>query len=205
MLSFLDRVQKLRWIERCSNTQHIKPYSVAQHSFYISLYGLIFACLENERKEDVFYDLGLVVQKGIVHDLEECETGDILFPIHNDYPEFKEKLDFIRRKCIDNEVFKELPFVSRTRLQYLWQSAKDNSPEGKMIACMDKFEILMYAIGELDIGNMSMIPIYTTAIKIIKEQFPQIKSVMDVIDEIEIIYGKVVGENEIEITKVKES
>jgi len=94
VLPFLDRLQKLRWIDRCSNTSHIKEYSVAQHSFYVALYGMAFSYIENERLECEYYEIELVLQKALAHDLEESLTGDILFPLHNDYPEFKEKLDF---------------------------------------------------------------------------------------------------------------
>jgi 5'-deoxynucleotidase YfbR-like HD superfamily hydrolase len=191
MLNFLKRVQRLSWIERCSNTQHIKPYSVAQHSFYISLYGIIFASVENERRKENYYDIGLVAQKCLVHDLEESETGDILFPLHNNYPEFKDKLDFIRNSCIREEVFKELSPETKAYFSWLWRASKDNTPEGRMVACMDKFEILVYAVGELAIGNRTITTIYENAIKIIKEQFSEIESVINVIEEIEEEYWEV--------------
>jgi len=191
-IGFFDRVQKLRWIERCSNTQHIKPYSVAQHSFYAALYGIIFSGLENLRIGKQLYDPGVVSMKCVFHDIEESETGDILFPLHNEYSEFKEKLDFIRNECVEKTVFAEFDVSVRAYLMWLWKHAKDDSPEGRMVACMDKFEILMYAVSEMEIGNNLMYQIYNNAINIIRDEFNDIISVIDVIEEIEDIYGEAV-------------
>ena len=189
LFPFFERVQKLRWIERCSNTQHMKSYSVAQHSFYMALYGIIFAGLENKRLDKEYYDLGLVASKAIIHDIEESETGDILFPLHNDHPVFKKKLDFIRTACIDNEVFKEISYPTGEYFKNLWKTAKDNSPEGNMVACMDKFEILMFAVSELEVGNSSIKNIYNNSIRILYSDFFNIKSVIEVVKELEIRFG----------------
>ena len=194
-LAFFDRVQKLREIDRCSNTPHIKPYSVAQHSFYVTLYALVFAHIENERitterrgADDHYYNVELVLQKALVHDLEESETGDILFPLHSENPEFKDKLDFIRNKCVEDKVFKELPELTKELLIRLWKTSKDNSTEGNLVACMDKFEILMYAVSEVQLGNNSFHEIYRNAIHIITTKF-KIPSVLGVVEEIRAVYG----------------
>ena len=195
---FLNRLQKLRWIDRCSNTSHIKPYSVAQHSFYMALYGLIFARVENERiandevnnsihpfspDREVFYDLEKVMSKALVHDLEESLTGDILFPLHNDYPDFKEKLDSIREQSATSILFEELPKKVKNDFIHDWRHAKDESPEGTLVACMDKFEIIMYCLTEFELGNMGILAIYNNARRIIKEEF-DIPSVNQAVKEI---------------------
>ena len=193
VLDFLKRVQLLRWIDRFSNTPHIQPYSVAQHSFYVALYGLIFAKIENEREWEEndgnadIYDVNFVVQKALVHDLEESITGDILFPLHNDYPEFKEKLDFIRTKSVRDFVFKELPPSTRMQLKESWATAKDDTPEGILIACMDKVEIIAYALTEMELGNEAIREIYNNAVNIIRKEF-KIKSVLEVLDRIEATF-----------------
>jgi len=180
---FFDRVQKLRYIDRCSNLPHIKPYSVAQHSFYLALYAMVFAHLENERLEGYYYNLELVLQKALVHDLEECETGDILYPLHDENPDFKERLDYIREKCVKEKIFEELPEITGLKLKEAWLTAKDDSPEGQLVACMDKFEILIYAVTEIEIGNQAFRGIYLNALNIIRREF-NIPSVLKVVNEI---------------------
>ena len=194
-LEFFERAHKLRGIDRCSNTSHILPYSVAEHSFYLALYAMVFAHMENERIEeeggidDSLYNIELVLQKALVHDLEESITGDILFPLHNNYPEFKDKLDFIRNRCVEAEVFQELSLYTREKFIQAWKSAKDDSKEGQLVACMDKFEILIYAISEIQLGNVEFYQIYSNAISIIQDNF-RIPSVLEVIEEITDAYGE---------------
>lgn len=183
---FIERCQILRSIDRCSNTTHLMPYSVAQHSFYVALYGMVFAHLENHRlyPDGPVYDLELVLQKALIHDLEETITGDILYPLHTEYPEFKEKLDFIRKKSVNDEVFRELPYEIKKLFVKLWNTSKDSSMEGKLVACMDKFEILIFAISEMNLGNSHFSIIYHNALDIILSDFKEIKSVIAVVEKI---------------------
>lgn len=198
ILDFLKRTQVLCYIERCSNTPHIRSYSVAQHSYYIALYAMLFADLENQRirEENVIstvpfcdlYTTSEVIKKALLHDLEETITGDILYPVHNTNLNFKKTLDQVRKKCVDEEVFKELPKKVREYYIRLWTNSKDITKEGILVACMDKFEILVFAIQELDMGNKAFRVIYLNAISIIENQF-DIPSVNKVLVDIRSNYG----------------
>ena len=201
ILDFLRRTQALCYIERCSNTPHIRPYSVAQHSFYIALYAMLFADIENERIRNegqvefnnsnhyYLYDTSEVIKKALIHDLEESLTGDILYPVHHENKSFKETLDKVREKCVDQEVFKELPQNVRKYYIRLWKTSKDTTKEGILVACMDKFEILMFAIQELDMGNQAFRIIYNNAVSIIEKEF-SIPSVNEVLKNIVLKYGQ---------------
>ena len=199
ILDFLRRTQALCYIERCSNTPHIRPYSVAQHSFYIALYAMLFADIENERIRENeimgmdyvsnLYDTSEVIKKALIHDLEESLTGDILYPVHHENKSFKEILDKVRNKCVNEEVFKELPKNVRKYYIRLWKTSKDTTKEGILVACMDKFEILMFAIQELDMGNQAFRIIYNNAVSIIEKEF-SIRSVNEVLKDIVLKYGQ---------------
>ena len=207
---FLDRLQRLRYIDRCSNTNHIKPYSVAQHSFYMALYGMVFAKIENDRiweeqensedggdtlqADSNYYNVENVVCKALCHDLEESVTGDILFPMHNDHPDFKVILDQIRNKSAEEILFEELPKLVRDDLLYNWKTAKDSSKEGNLIACMDKFEIVLYALTEFELGNMGFAQIYQNAMRILDNEF-NIPSVSKVVKEIYVMVMEKYGVN----------
>jgi len=201
ILDFLRRTQALCYIERCSNTPHIRSYSVAQHSYYIALYAMIFADMENERmreakwKEGVLYehldiyDISEVTRKALLHDLEETITGDILYPVHHNDESFRKELEQVRNKCVNKEVFKELPKKVREHYIRLWNTSKDLTKEGILVACMDKFEILMFAIQELDMGNQAFRVIYNNAVSIIEKEF-NIPSVNEVLKDIVLKYGQ---------------
>jgi len=194
VLKFFERCQCLRWIDRCSNTPHIKTYSVAQHSFYTALYAMTFAYMENERLGYLAYNVPSIIQRAIIHDLEESVTGDILYPLWNRNPKFKEKLDSIRNECVDKEVFAELPDETKRFYKLLWETAKDSSLEGIMISCMDKFEIVLYAMSELELGNKAVVGLFRNAIRLIKAEF-EIPSVLSVIKDIERTYIEISRDN----------
>ena len=198
ILDFLKRTQVLCYIERCSNTPHIRSYSVAQHSYYIALYTMLFADLENNRirGENSFgtdsvlnlYDTSEVIKKALLHDLEETITGDILYPVHNKNIDFKKTLEQVREKCVDEEVFMELPKKVREYYIRLWKTSKDDTKEGILVACMDKFEILVFTMQELDMGNLAFRNMYENAISIIENAF-DIPSVSEALVEIRLNYG----------------
>ena len=188
-IGFFRRVRALSYIERCSNTPHIRSYSVAEHSYYITLYSMIFADMENlridKRGGGDFYDVSSVMRKALLHDLEESVVGDILYPVHAGDPIFKKALDEVRTGCVEAQLFKELPDSLRNYYVRLWKTAKNDSLEGKLVACMDKFEILVFAMQEIRMGNRDFWQLYENALEIIRMYYsiPSVNSVISEIDE----------------------
>ena len=148
---------------------------------------MIFVDIENIKNCGILYNDSLVIRKALIHDLEESETGDILYPLHHMNKEFKEKLDKVRDLCVENIVFEELPDLKDSYIR-LWKRSKDKSREGHLVAMMDKFEILMFSLKELSMGNESFRNIYENAKNILKSEC-RIQSVRDVLSEIEEMYG----------------
>lgn len=174
-------------IQRCSNTVHHQHYDVSQHSFYTALFALIFAELENKRKRinnplsEDYYDIGLVLKKAVIHDIEEAETGDILFQVkHN--PELKQTLAKLIETVVDKTLFIELEDSIKPYLSDLWKNSKDDSKEGRLIAAMDKFELLIFAYTEVQLGNKAMADLLQTAAIIIKNKFSEIVMLQQVTD-----------------------
>lgn len=193
-LGFFTKTRALAFIDRCSNTPHIRPYPVPEHSFFTTLYAVIFADIENLRlkdknaKEEDYYDLTKVLRSALLHDLEESMTGDILYPVHNNHKEFGKKLNEVRNLVVTTELFKDLPREIKEKYIWFWKNAKDDSKEGTLVACMDKFEILIFAIQEIQMGNNLFVPMYNNALKIIKDDF-DIESVKEIVGQIVDIYG----------------
>jgi 5'-deoxynucleotidase YfbR-like HD superfamily hydrolase len=184
ILEFLTKIRRLSYIERCSNTLHIQRYSVAEHSFYTTLLAMIFADMENALGIYT-YDISEVLSRSLIHDLEESCTGDILYPLKNENPTLKPHLDTVINTCVENDLFEELPIFLKNLYIKLWKRSKDNSKEGKLIAAMDKLEILLFAITEMELGNKSFESIFWTAINILKRDFKDIKTLQDVLSDIQ--------------------
>ena len=190
LLIFLKRSRRLSTIDRCSNTPHIQRYSVAEHSYYISLLAMLFADIENLNADEKIYDTSEVIKHALIHDLEESITGDILFPFKHQNEKLKPQLKMAIEECVDKELFIELPTGIQEYYKKLWMNSKDSSREGKLVAAMDKFEILLFAISEIDMGNSNSFQIiYHIAINVIKRDHTDIKSLIAVVEKIESIYG----------------
>ena len=188
-LNFIKRTRRLAAIERCSNTPHIQNYSVAQHSFFISFYTKMFADLENAIKGPKPYAGKIntlkAIEMALVHDLEECVTGDLLYPFKHGIGLSKEmgkqlsiSINHVVSTHVNKELFKELPDTIKRSYIRLWNGSKKNGNEGFLVEAMDKFEILIFALEEMDMGNMQMKPIYMTAMNILLSQYQIFKSLM---------------------------
>ncbi len=193
ILSFLNKIRNLSSIERCNNLPHIKQYNVAEHSFYVAIYAMIFADIEK-----VFYnkkyDTDVLLRKALLHDVEECITGDILYPLKHGHKTLSDALFTVINQYVKTTLFEELKSYDESNNHIkniyisLWKGSKDNSPEGRLVAAMDKFEILIFSLFELELGNKSFSNIYHTAKDILKNEFADIYSLQDTITAIQRKY-----------------
>jgi 5'-deoxynucleotidase YfbR-like HD superfamily hydrolase len=198
-LHFIKRTRRLASIERCSNTAHIQSYSVAQHSFFISLYTKFFADLENKSLNKKEYkgkiDTLKAIEMAMMHDLEECLTGDLLYPFKHGVDLAKEErkqlsstIDHIISTHVERELFLELPYLIKKSYIKLWKQSKTDGIEGTLVEAMDKFEILIFALSEMDMGNMQMKPIYITAMEILLSKYNMFESLMKTLFHIDNYY-----------------
>lgn len=195
LLKFLMKLRSMSVIERCSNTHHLAKYSVAEHSYYTTLIAIVIADLENEnikadaikqgKKNYYQYDIAEVMRKAFFHDMEESLTGDILFPVkHSDDDDLSNEFSRMANFVVEKALFKELPTTVRETYIKTWQTAKDSSPEGRLVAAADKIEILLFAYIEISTGNVFFRKIYNNAVKLIKEEFYDILTIKNLLEEI---------------------
>jgi 5'-deoxynucleotidase YfbR-like HD superfamily hydrolase len=189
LAKFLKKTRRLSYIERCSNVLHIQRYDVAEHSYYTALMAMLIADIENSLcTTSPDYNMEFLLRKAIIHDLEEMETGDILYPVkHNSRSSMQLKSAI--EDCVDTEVFDELPQDLKAYYCKLWHSAKDNSKEGRLIEAIDKLELLMFSISEIELGNKSLLVIYKTAKNILRKEFENIITIQELLNHIEEEHG----------------
>lgn len=188
LIDFCKRQRVLANIDRCNQLPKIKPYSVAEHNYYSVLFGMLLCDLVNiDRERSQHINVEEVMRRLVLHDHEESVTGDILFPLHNEFPEFAEQLDRVRKSVVESEVFRELPNILCEYYSRIWGRAKDESEEGQMVAIIDKFEIMMFAIQEIELGNNQFRQIFRNAVQIILKDCP-FTVVRRLVDRIAIIY-----------------
>ena len=159
MLDFILMTRKLMNIQRCPTSRKLRPEDVAQHSYYVALLAMLIADELNAFDEN--YNIGLVLQKALLHDMEETITGDIIWPVKHHSPALEEELD----KVTDSLVYKEFEKFRNSNLdayKLLMFSAKQGR-EGQVVALADNLELVLYCFEELSLSNRQIADVYEQA------------------------------------------
>lgn len=133
-------------ISRYSSIPVLHKESVAEHSYYVALYSALLAA-----------DIGLSVteryeamQMAIVHDIEECLTGDFLRSFKKSSPELDSEIHRAASICAD-KVFKEIGETSIGHQE--WKEAKGLSMPGRVVRFADFLSVVSYLCKEAALGN----------------------------------------------------
>jgi len=178
---FIEEERHLNTIIRFSAHTRIKDESVAEHSFHVALYSIIIADLEEKFFKNKV-DKEKLLKTAILHNLEECRTGDIIYGFKHTNKKFAVEIRKISKKFFE-DLMKNLPPEISKKYVELWEKAKDEKRiEGKIIEAADKLEGLIYALNEFKLGNKS----FKKAIEIYEKQIRKIglKSVNLILNQI---------------------
>jgi len=155
---FLKEERKLDRVIRFSAHTRIKDESVSEHSFHVALYAMILADLEEKFFKNKV-NKEKVLKTALLHDLEECLTGDIIY----DFKHIDEGLTREIKRMSQNffeRLMKNLSGEMAKDYILLWAKSKDKKTiEGKIIEAADKLEGLIYTLNEFSLGNKSFKPI----------------------------------------------
>ena len=150
--NFLKEERKLDRVVRFSAQMRIRDQSVSEHSFHVALYSMILADLE----EKVFkqkVDKEKLLKAALLHDLEECLTGDIIYGFKHTHRNLTKEIKKISEKFFES-LMKNLPEKISKEYITLWSKGKDKKKiEGKILDAADKLEGLIYALNEFSLGN----------------------------------------------------
>lgn len=168
--NFIEKERKLDRVIRFSAHRRIKDQSVSEHSFHVAFYAMILADLE----EKIFgnkINKEKLLETTLLHDLEECLTGDIIYNFKHTHKNFTKEIKNMSQKFFKN-LIKDLPEQLSKEYLSLWNNAKDSRKiEGKIVEAADKLEGLMYALDEFSLGNRA----FNEAIKTYLKQLKALK------------------------------
>jgi len=162
---FLRKERKLDMIVRFAAQTRIKDESVAEHSFHTALYAMILADLEKQFGNKINEER--LLKTALIHDMEECLTGDIIYGFKHIQPSLTKQIKKISSKFLE-DLMKDLPDKISKEYIELWKNAKSNNLEGKIIEAADKLEGLIYSLNELSLGNKAFKPVIDVYIKKLK-------------------------------------
>jgi 5'-deoxynucleotidase YfbR-like HD superfamily hydrolase len=154
---------RLRDTYRYSAQPVLVRENVAEHSFWTAMIGMVIAY---EVEPSI---VEIVVLKGLVHDIEECMTGDLVRDMKYATEDFREKVKEIERTFLLNllvdmgepgqQIFKE------------WEQAKNDHLAGRIVSLADALSVISYCTREYEMGNTKLLDIRNACANLIVEKF----------------------------------
>lgn len=135
--------------------------NVAEHSFWTAMIGVTIAY------ETHYPQLaGSVALHAIVHDIEECMTGDLIRDMKYASDEFRQAIQNIEEEFVGRLVDK----MGQTGqiFQNRWRSAKDESVAGRIVAVADALSVIAYCTREQTLGNQNLSEIRGACMKLVR-------------------------------------
>lgn len=148
---------RLRYVNRFSTCRVLKSESVAEHCFFVGFYALMIAEWCRFEASSLSLNLGEILTRALVHDLDEAATGDVPRFFKYSDPELKVHLDVVAERGVDSITSKlwESDGVRRGIL-FNWKQAKNDTPEGRIIEFADFLSVLSYIYEEVRSSNSIM-------------------------------------------------
>ena len=139
---------------------HVRRYSgipmngtenVAEHQYFVSLYSLLMA-LDMNRNGDYDLDIGRLLTRAVLHDIDESMTGDFLRKVKYKTPGLKKELDMVAGNFVS-----EMESQLGISLYPSWRSAKDYSTiEGRILALADFMQVASLVCEQIALGNLDL-------------------------------------------------
>lgn len=162
-------VNRLRYVQRFSMSHVVHKENVAEHSYYVCLYAWLIGKWVNEYHDlpsshSSGVDMENLLIKALIHDLEECRTGDFsrIFKYSNPDLTRMIALQSGHELCaVFNGIWNNIDKTDSVWRK--WVYAKDSSSlEGKILAFADFLAVLAYVVAEINNANASMMQHYST-------------------------------------------
>lgn len=123
--------------------------SVAEHTYYVVHLAWVLAMDIQRRGTTVAFET--LFARALVHDLDESLTGDIIRPFKHSSPELFEALTKGAREMFARR-YQSLP--GGTEVRDLWEGAKDNLLEGRIVDFADVWSVYLYLYREVMLGSI---------------------------------------------------
>lgn len=143
-------VQRASYVTRYSSHPVIRKENVAEHSFYVALYSLIIADFLGED-----CDYTRLLRRALVHDLDECETGDFVRTFKYSSPTLTAALESAACQFMEHVVEGYGKYFKVNAIAE-WKRTKDDSYEGHIIRVADFIAVASYVLGEYKLGNSNI-------------------------------------------------
>ena len=152
--------QSMASITRYSQIHLLKPESVLEHTGFVCLFSYMLAEEMNSKCDDKI-DMGCLLKKAVVHDMDEVVTGDIPRPTKYFNKESQAAFEKIAEngmaQIIDELDVGHLPEKERVEIFSNWLNSK-SGPEGAVISMADLAAVVFKIWDEVILlGNKKLV------------------------------------------------
>ncbi len=142
------KIGRLKHTFRYSAQPVISRENVAEHSFWTAMIGITIAY------EILDIIAPKVALKAIVHDIEECMTGDLVRDMKYANPDTREAIAKVEKEFIGRLL---APMGNPGgRILQEWTDSKDNTLAGQIVKLSDTLSVVQYCTKEMELGNTNL-------------------------------------------------
>lgn len=191
------KITRLSHIHRWAISRGIRKESVADHSYYVTLYCLMIyrwwvahGELRFSSKDSI--NLGDLLSRAVLHDIEECQLGDIPYPVKHRSKKLHKLLCDESEEIVQDTINSWVGGydLAEPTLE-VWRKAKDLSPAGKIVEFADTLSRLAYIAQEVQsnpsfLNDVIGFPEETKRFEETKYNFirPLVSQFFDIVDEV---------------------
>jgi len=152
------KLRNMAHVYRYSSIPTLRRENVAEHSFYCALIAYLIATDLRDNNPDIEelanLRVGILLERALLHDIDEAITGDFLRKVKYSIPGLKEMLNKV---AVDSlvQVSSDVGVDLKTR----WLECKDPSLEGNILALSDFLCVVSYVLEEVRSGNTHIRPV----------------------------------------------
>jgi len=142
------KIGRLKDTYRYSAQPVIARENVAEHSFWTAMIAITIA-YEIERSV-----VPQVALKALLHDIEECMTGDLVREMKYATDEFRDAVKKVERMFISS-LLEDLGEPG-AEMFIVWDSAKNNTLTGQIVGLADLLSVVSFCTKEHELGNTNL-------------------------------------------------
>lgn len=137
----IESLGKLSCVNRFSQSYLSKPENVMEHTGFVALMSLAIA--KDLIRKDCEINVGLLLEKALVHDLDEIITGDVTRSTKYSSDEMLSSMNLLSQESIN-----KISTDCDCSFNLCWASAKEGK-EGSIVSLADCLSVLFKAHNEV--------------------------------------------------------
>lgn len=138
---YINRIYRLRFINRYNNRIRVRDEDVAQHSFFVSS---IILKLYDEYE----FDLGIALQAAVSHDITEADLSDITHDVKENNPSLAAE--------VKKAEYREIEKYPKAVIDGFKIFDECDSVEGLIANLADIIQVQQYINSEIALGNSTV-------------------------------------------------